>query len=555
MLFSLHIRSIALIRQLDIDFDQGLTVFTGETGAGKSIIIDSIALLCGARSDKSIIRTGEDDAEVEGVFGMLSPRTVKALEDMEISPDEEGNLFLSRRITTDGRSVSRINGRTVPVGKLRAVAELLLDIHGQQDTTRLADESLHPVLLDMYASNEKEKELFAQSYKAFTALRKEKEALTKADTESEEKRDFLLFRKRELTRARITAGEEEELTAKRNLLVNREKIVLSASEAYHALYEKDESASALISSAQYALDTLARYLPETASLSERLESLRLELEDIADTVSAYTDDPEGNPQKALDEIESRLSLISSLKRKYRTDEKGLIDLLEETEKELDSIQNSAQRLEEIEKEISAAEKDALEKAQAVNQTRYRAAEEMEKQIKEILSGLDMPSVTFVTRFDEVPLCSQGNSIPKFLISANSGEEPRPVAKIASGGELARIMLAVKSVLAKAENIGTMIFDEVDTGISGATSSRIGLRLKELAKEDKQVICVTHSAQIAALARNHIHISKTVSFGRTETHVKLLSREGRIKEIARIMGGIGDNDEIIKAAEAMLDETV
>jgi DNA repair protein RecN (Recombination protein N) len=277
------------------------------------------------------------------------------------------------------------------------------------------------------------------------------------------------------------------------------------------------------------------------------------LEDIADTVSAYTDDPDGSPQKALDEIESRLSLISSLKRKYRTDEKGLIDLLEETEKELDSIENSASRLEEIEKEISVAEKDALEKAQAVNQTRCAAAKEMEKQIKDILSGLDMPSVTFVTRFDEVPLCSQGNSIPKFLISANSGEEPRPVAKIASGGELARIMLAVKSVLAKAENIGTMIFDEVDTGISGATSSRIGLRLKELSKGEKQVICVTHSAQIAALARNHMLISKTVSFGRTENHVKKLSRDGRIKEIARIMGGIEANDSILEAAEAMLEE--
>lgn len=552
MLFSLHIRSVALIRELDIDFSEGLTVFTGETGAGKSIIIDSIALLCGARSDKSIIRTGEDYAEVEGVFGMLSDDILAALQALDVTPDEEGNLFISRRIGADGRSVSRINGRVTPVSKLRAVAALLIDIHGQQDTTRLADESIHPDLLDLYACNGKEKQEYLSAYRRVVSLRKELEGINTDMSDKEERKDLLSFRLKELKRAKIVAGEEEELTAKRNLLVNRERIVVSAQGAYYALYEKDESAFSLIAEAENALNTLSDYVPEAKSLSERLNSLRIELEDIADSVTAYTDDPDGDPQRALDDIESRLSLISSLKRKYRTDESGLISLLAETEKELNLIDNSDERRAEIQKELADAEKDAYSLAETLYNTRVAAARDMEKQIKEILSGLDMPSVTFVTEFVKTPLSSGGTDTARFLISANAGEEPRPVAKIASGGECARIMLAVKSVLAKAENICTMIFDEVDTGISGATSSRIGMRLRSLAGEDKQVICVTHSAQIAALAKTHLLISKTASFGRTETHVKPLSRDGRVKEIARIMGGIEDNPTILEAAAAMLD---
>lgn len=551
MLFSLHIRCVALIKELDIDLSEGLTVFTGETGAGKSIIIDSIALLCGARSDKSIIRTGEDSAEVEGVFGMLSSDVVKALEKEEVYPDEEGNLFLTRRITADGRSVSRINGRVVPVGKLRAVSAYLLDIHGQQDTTRLADESIHPALLDLYADNKAEKEEYLKAYRVYTALRKEKQALLEDMENTEEKKDFLSYRLKELRRAKLKAGEEEELTAKRNMLVNREKIVVSARNAYYALYEKDESAAYLISMAENALSALSDYAEEAKELAQRLESVRLEIEDIADTVVSYADDPEGDPQSALDNIEARLSLISSLRRKYRTDESGLIALLEETENELTGIENSVFRKEDIEKELIKAEKEASEKAYALYTTRARAAKEMEKQIKDILSALDMPGVTFVTEFEKTPLSPLGTEKARFLISANTGEEPRPVAKIASGGECARIMLAVKSVLANAENIGTMIFDEVDTGISGATSSRIGMRLKALAGTDKQVICVTHSAQIAALAKNHLLISKSASFGRTETHVRPLHGESRVKEVARIMGGIDPGEEIINAARTMI----
>lgn len=551
MLFSLHIRSVALIKELDLDLSEGLTVFTGETGAGKSIIIDSIALLCGARSDKSIIRTGEDSAEVEGVFGMLSDEALRELEKEDVFPDEEGNLFLTRRISADGRSVSRINGRVVPVARLRAVAAHLLDIHGQQDTTRLADESIHPDLLDMYADNKAEKEEYSAAYRAYTALRKEKQALEESMNDTEEKKDFLSYRLKELRRAKIKAGEEEELSAKRSMLINREKIVVSARSAYYALYEKDESAASLISEAESALNTLSDYVPEAKELSARLESVRLELEDIADTVTAYTDDPDGDPQSALDNIENRLSLISSLCRKYRTDEAGLISLLEETEKELNSIENSVFRKEDIEKELAEAEKEAAVLGEKLYSTRVRAAKEMEKQIKDILSSLDMPGVTFVTEFEKTPLSPWGTEKARFLISANAGEEPRPVAKIASGGECARIMLAVKSVLAKAENISTMIFDEVDTGISGATSTRIGMRLQALAGTDKQVICVTHSAQIAALAKNHLLISKSASFGRTETHVRPLHGESRVKEVARIMGGIDPGEEIINAARTMI----
>ncbi|MBO7161939.1 MAG: DNA repair protein RecN, partial [Clostridia bacterium] len=473
------------------------------------------------------------------------------LETEEVYPDEEGNLFLTRRITADGRSVSRINGRVVPVGKLRAVSAYLLDIHGQQDTTRLSDESIHPALLDLYADNKSEKEEYTKAYRVYTALCKEKQALLEDMENTEEKKDFLSYRLKELRRAKLKAGEEEELTAKRNMLLNREKIVVSARNAYYALYEKDESAASLIAQAENALSTLSDYVEEAKELSERLESVRLEIEDIADTVVSYSDDPEGDPQSALDNIESRLSLIASLRRKYRTDEEGLITLLEETEKELNGIENSVFRKEDIEKELIKAEKTALSLGEKLYATRARAAKEMEKQIKDILSALDMPGVTFVTEFEKTPLSPWGTEKARFLISANAGEEPRPVAKIASGGECARIMLAVKSVLANAENIGTMIFDEVDTGISGATSSRIGMRLKALAGETKQVICVTHSAQIAALAKNHLLISKSASFGRTETHVRPLHGESRVKEVARIMGGIDPGEEIINAARTMI----
>lgn len=417
---------------------------------------------------------------------------------------------------------------------------------------RLADESLHPALLDLYAGNSAEKEEYLCAYKSVTALRKELSALNTDISDREEKKDFLTYRLKELRRAKITLGETETLTAKRNLLVNREKIVASANKAYYALYGRDESAVALVSEAEDGLKTLAEHIPEAEELYSRLESLRLEMEDIADTVAAYTDDPDGDPASALDEIESRLSLISSLCRKYRTDESGLVSLTEETEKELASIDSSDERIAEAEKELAEAEKRANAKAEILYSTRVKAARSMEKQIKEILSSLDMPGVTFVTDFVKTPLSEGGTDIARFLISANPGEEPRPVAKIASGGECARIMLAVKSVLAKAEDIGTMIFDEVDTGISGATSSRIGLRLRSLAEGDKQVICVTHSAQIASLAKTHLLISKTVSFGRTETHVKPLSKDGRIKELARIMGGIDPSEAVIQAATTMLD---
>ncbi len=553
MLFSLHIRSVALIKELNIDFSEGLTVFTGETGAGKSIIIDSIALLCGARSDKSIIRTGEDFAEVEGAFGMLSKQVQEDLSLLECAPDEEGNLFLSRRIGTDGRSVSRINGRVVPVGKLREVAAVLIDIHGQQDTTRLSDESIHPALLDMYACVQEEKAEYTKAYSRYTSLKKELSALREALNDAEEKKDFLSFKYKELKRASLKEGEQAELMSKRERLVNREKIVINAAEAHRCLYGMDGSAAELAASGVIALNALKAYVPEAEELASRLESVRLEIEDIADSVAEYTDDPEGNPQAAIDEMESRLSLISTLCRKYRTDEHGLIAMCAETEAELSRMETGSERIDELEKDMVQAEKEAKQKAQLLFAARQKGAKKMEKQIKEILGRLDMPSVTFVTEFAPTPLTPHGCESARFLISANQGEEPRPVAKIASGGECARIMLAVKSVLSAAENIETMIFDEVDTGISGATSARVGIQLKSLSSEQKQVLCVTHSAQIAALADSHMLISKTVSFGRTETHVRPLTKEGRIKEVARIMGGIDADEAILKAAQKLIEQ--
>lgn len=553
MLFSLHVENVALLRSLDLDLSGGLTVFTGETGAGKSILIDSIALLCGARTDRSIIRTGEAYAAAEGFFGALTEDAVAALAGIGIEPDGDGSLLLSRRITADGRSTARINGRSVPTGLLRSAASLLIDIHGQQDTMKLADVSAHLGMLDTFARDEEEKSAYSRVYSDYISLKSELRRLEESESDRAERLDMLAYRLHEIESAHITEGEEEELTAKRSLLANRERIISGCGEAYSRLYGADISAVSLADSALREVRSLADAVPECALLAERLDSARIELADIAESLYSYTDPGEGDPAAALDRVESRLQLINSLKRKYRTDEKGLLAIAEEAGREISGIQNGDSRRAEIKKELEKKEAELSSAASRLSERRRTAAADLEKRIRDELKDLDMPSVSFVAGFTEKPFSSDGADAVEFLVSANAGEIPRPVARIASGGELSRIMLAVKSVLSGSA-VGTMIFDEIDTGISGATSARIGKKLASLASDGEQVFCVTHSAQIAAFAGTHMLIAKRESGGRTETTVTNLNREGRINELARIIGGISPGAAALSAAEALLDSS-
>lgn len=556
MLTSLHIENIALIRRLDLEPEAGFCAFTGETGAGKSILIDSIGLLCGARGNaaRELIRTGEDSALVEGMF--LPPEeALEALRALEAEPDEDGALFLQRRLTSDGRSTAKINGRTVPLSRLREVAACLLTIHGQQDTQTLAGEEKQRRLLDAFAGSEDALEAYRTEYAACRELKKECEALEKLERELAEKQELLVYQAGELKQAKLRRGEEAELLTEHALLANSEKVTENACIAYESLYAGDRSAAALIKEAKQALGRLCSILPgdaELTSLRTRLEDALTELVDISETLRPYASDREQDAGR-LTAVENRLELLSALQRKYRTDENGLLDKLETVTRDLAALENSGADREALENALKAQEKLLREKADALHTAREKAAGTLASRVKEALAELDMPGVRFEIRVEKSELTPDGGDAISFLVSANAGEEPRPIGKIASGGELSRIMLCLQTVLADAERIPTLLFDEIDTGISGKTNEKIGRMLSQLASGGKrQIFCVTHAAQLAARASRQYRISKREQDGRTQTDVTLLDRDRRIDELARIMGGVNVTDTVRRAAEELLD---
>lgn len=552
MLNSIYIENIALIRRLSLETGLGFCAFTGETGAGKSIIIDSLGLLCGARSDRDIIRTGEDEALVEGIFFVSDEKTLKKLKELETEPDEDGSFTVTRRLSRDGRSSAKINGRNIPLSRLKAIAALLLSIHGQQDTQAFADTERQLELLDSFAHNEEILKKHSEKFGIYKDIRRRIDALSADEREKEMKLDMLKYRINELKGAGVYVGEKDELEAERKLLANREKILSNASRAYGELYGKDGSAEESIEAAISAVETLSGIIPEFDALAQRLESAKYEIIDVADTVKAQLDDDGGNPEARLDEVETRLSLIKRLETKYKAEADEFTSLLEEWEEELDAFENSEAELEKLKAELEKAKRDAFITAKELSDRRKGASETLCGRVKEELSAVDMKGVSFGVDFTEKEISEDGKDEICFMISANKGEEPKPMAKIASGGELSRIMLCLKCVFADCESIGTLIFDEIDSGVSGSTSEKIGIRLKKATCGKKtQVICVTHSAVLAARADAHYKISKSVKGDRTETDVELLNRDGRIAEIARILGGVDVSDTVIKAAEEMI----
>ena len=553
MLRSVYIENIALIRRLSFEPGEGFCAFTGETGAGKSIIVDSLGLLCGARSDRDIIRTGEEEALVEGIFEISDKPTLKSLAALDVVPEEDGSITVTRRITRDGRSGAKINGRSVPVSRLKSAAAMLLSIHGQQDTQAFADESRQREMLDSFAGNESVRGDYSEKYAAYRATAAQIEALSEDEREREMRLDMLKYRVNELESAAVYTGEKESLEQERRLLANSEKIVSHSGAAIDALYRREGAAAETLQNAFDELRALYGVVPEAESLAERIDSAKYEIIDIADSLKRYADSEPGDTGRRLDEAETRLEYIKRLETKYRAASDDFPSLLERWKGELDSFEHRDEELARLNKRLAVQKKELEDAAGRLTASRAEAASRLCARVTEELCALDMPAVRFRVELRRKDFAPDGADETEFMISANKGEEPRPMAKIASGGELSRIMLCLKCVFADTESIGTLIFDEIDAGISGSTSEKIGIRLKKAACGGKtQVICVTHSAILASRADHHYKISKAVSGDRTETKVEHLDREGRRNELARIIGGLDISESVLKTAEELLE---
>ncbi len=552
MLLSLYIENVALIQKLNIDLGGGLTVLTGETGAGKTIIVGTLSLLCGARSDREIVRTGCDYALAEGFFGNLSEKEAEGIASLGFETDEDGGIMLSRRITSDGRSVCKINGRTVSVGILKEIGKTLMSLHGQQESMELSDSMTHLPLLDSFADCDGLIEEYKTLYAERNALLSTLKELENEVDNSAQRADMLDFQIAELQTAHLKAGELAQLEAESVRLSSFEKIAEGTSDAYNALYGAP-SAYELVNKAQNKLKRLVSVLPEAEELVKRLDSVSLEIKDISETLGDFASDDGENVTSRLNKVESRIAELKRLEKKYRISADELIEKLAELEKERDAIQNADELLEIQKKAVLEKECELQKCAEKLSNVRKQKAFELCQSVKKQLEELDMPSVRFEAKFEKTDFTPSGTDSFEFLIAPNEGEEPKPMSKIASGGELSRIMLSVKSALRAKLGSSCTVFDEIDTGISGKTSEKIGIKLKKLAKDNSQIICVTHSAQIASLADTHFFISKSESDGRVMTAVDVLSDEGRVEEIARILGGIEITEAQRAAAREMIEE--
>ena len=553
MIQSLHIENIAVVKSLDIELFEGMTVLSGETGAGKSIIIDSLGLLLGAKADKELIRTGETRACVSALFSSLGKQVADKLSEMGFEC-EDGSVMLARTLTHSGSS-ARINGRAVTVAMLREVGGILFNIHGQNDNQQLLDGRNHIRLLDNFAGCGELLEEYAVLYRSVLHLRCEIDSMKKDFMEQNRLREMLKFQIEDIDGARLKAGEEEALCELVAKLQGLERITKCCALVDRALRggEKSLGAIYLADRAATALESVSGAVSEASALSERLNNIRYELEDIADSVGTLCDIGDGDPTARLDRAEARLDVITKLKRKYGSTVEEILEFRKNAAQRLDMIENAGEREEELTEKLRIAEAHAKEIADRLAVKRRESAKELSRRVCDTLSFLDMPKVRFevsVKRGEE--LLAFGCDKVEFLISTNPGEPLLPMERIASGGELARIMLSLKNVLNECDGVSTVIFDEIDTGISGKTSRKVGIKLKEIAS-GSQVLCVTHSAQIASVAHNHLYISKSEENGRVSTSLTPLDRTGRTEEIARILGGIEITDAVRHAAEEMLAE--
>ena len=554
MLSLLHIENIAVIESADIQFDQGFNTLTGETGAGKSIVVDAIGAVIGGRTSRDLIRTGAKSALVNALFTALPE--LPWFTENGLTPDEDGNLMIQREIQPDGRNVCRLNGRPITVAQLRALGRQLLNIHGQHDGQQLLDESCHLDYLDSFGGTAPQLEEYRNAFHAFNAIRREMSALEMDEAEKARRIDSLTFQIGELERAELRPGEDEELTQRRELLRNAGKLIDAVERAHFALSgdESQEGAASLIEEAEDAMVTAGDMSPQAAALAAQLSELRANADDLAEQVRDLRGEFDFEPGE-LDEIESRLDVIYRLKKKYGSTVEEMLDYLERSRRELDDIQYSTDTLARLEKRRDKALKEAQKKAQLLSQARVQAGEALQNRIQTELAQLDMPKVRFQAEFQpkggEFGLDETGMDEVQFLMSANVGEDLKPIQKIASGGELARIMLALKNVLAENDQVGTLVFDEVDTGVSGRAAQKVAEKLADVARS-KQVLCVTHLPQLAAMADTHFSVEKGERKGRTFTQVETLDRQRRQEELARLTSGEHVTGASLESAGELLD---
>ena len=549
MLNELHIENIAVIEKADISFAPGLNVLTGETGAGKSIIIDSIGAVLGERVSRDLVRRGAEKGTVTAVFD--ADCAAAWLEENEI--DSDGELIIQRRITLDGKSSCRICGTPVTAAQLKELAAMLVDIHGQNDGRQLMDERRHMAYLDSFGHLDGALAAYRAEYDRFSAIKKEMAALSMDEIEKARLSDSLKYQIEELERANIKPGEKDTLSARRDLLRNSEKLTEALDEAFSALYGGDDNAVSISQNAAYYAAKAANYAPELEQAANAVNDAAFALADAAETLRDFKDSLDFSPEE-YDNIETRLSLLNKLERKYgRTDEE-LCVYLDECRRKLDDIEYADDRLVKLEKELSAQKAQCVKAAAALSAQRREKAAELEKRIVTELRELNMPSVRFAVEFvpvdNEQGFDASGADKIRFIMSANAGEELGRISKIASGGELSRIMLAMKNVFAENDPVGTMVFDEIDTGVSGIAAQRVAEKLFAVSK-GRQVMCVTHLPQIAAMADSHYLIAKHEEGGRTYTEVNGLTREGRRRELARLHGGDFITETTLASAEEQL----
>ncbi len=550
MLELLHIENIAIIERADIAFGSGFNALTGETGAGKSIVIDALGAVLGQRTSRELIRTGAEKAFVSATFGGV-PAELPGLEENGLAPEEDGTLLLQRELYGDGKNVCRVSGRPVTVAQLRRIGASLLNIHGQHDGQQLLDEEQHLFYLDRFGRVDAELTAYRERFDAWRATKREMDALKMDEAEKARRVDMLHHQIDELERADLQEGEEEALLARRNILRNGEKFLSAISAADACLNGGDESLGAVsaIKEAEDALRGLRSLGDEFVELSDRLESLHCEAYDLAETIRDKKDEYDFSPQE-LDAVESRCDQLYRLKKKYGSSVEEMLAYLERSREELDRIEYADDRLAQLAEKCKSQERAAREAARALTDKRRAAAKELEARISRELSELDMPKLRFSIDFQEKELSEDGTDTVEFLMSANVGEDLRPIRKIASGGELSRIMLALKNVLAEQDSVMTMVFDEVDTGVSGRAAQRVAEKLARLSRT-RQVLCVTHLPQLTAMADVHFGVEKGEENGRTLTRVRELDRAARRAEIARMSGGDHPSETMLSGAEELL----
>lgn len=545
MLAKLKIENIAIIELADIDFEDGFNVMTGETGAGKSIIIDSINAVTGERTSKELIRTGAESGKVSAVFENTGGEVSALLEEMGIECD--GSVILSRLIKKDGRNICTVNGNPVTVSTLKTIGSHLINIHGQHDSQSLLQPENHCSFIDDFGENESLIEKYTKSYENLLDIQSKIRSIDTDEQQKARRIDMLTYQINELEEAEITVGETETLIQRRSFLRNAQDIIDALNSAYESLMA-DGGGIDSVSDAAYELESAAGMYDGAAAVSQRLTDAKYELEDCCSEIRSLLSSAESDPDE-LDEVEERLDLLKRMSSKYGATEEKMLAFLENAKAELESINLSAERLEQLEKEKEKALAETKQLADKLTQRRQKAGEQLSKRICSELKFLDMPNVRFTASRKEKPLSPDGADEIEFLISPNVGEEPKPLAKIASGGELSRIMLAIKNVLS-GNSDETMIFDEIDTGVSGSAARKIAEKLSQVS-QGRQVICVTHLAQIAAQADCHFMIDKFVKNRKTFTRVTHLDYNGRTEELARLMGAGDDKTAFIKSAQELL----